>query len=104
MNSLDAIIATTFLLIGFGLILGAINDQEQLVERTGIIINSKGQALYCMAIFDSMFSNNGSYSLEKNCFVEEGKIVFESNLVKKEVSILGGVVSEHYLQWSNVFN
>ena len=104
MNSLDAIIATTFLLVGFGLILGAINSQGQLVERTGTMINSKGQALYCVAIFDSMLSNNGSYSLEKNCFVENGKIVFESNLVKKEVSVLGGIVNEHYLQWSDVFN
>jgi Ca2+/H+ antiporter len=103
-NSLDAIIATTFLLVGFGIILGAINNQEELVERTGTMINSKGQALYCVAIFDSMFSNKGTYDLEANCFIENGKIVFENNLVKKEVSVLEGEVSEHYLQWSNIFD
>jgi len=57
MNSIDALISICILLAGLGILLGAINEQNENSKNTILSAKAKGEALKCAAIIDSIASN-----------------------------------------------
>jgi hypothetical protein len=106
MNSLDAVFSAAFLLLGFGMLLGAVTGQETLAESAGGAVEARGKALFCASAADSA----GANSLESpaggdGCFVGGKKIVFEGSGKRKETGFLDfNFVEEHYATGSNIFD
>ena len=72
MNGLEAILATCALLLGFGILLAAVNEQNDGITNAVEGIAAKTTALDCASIIDSITSNSANQYLEKfKCKLEK---------------------------------
>jgi hypothetical protein len=75
MNSLEAIIAATTLLLSFGILLGTINAENKEIYEMENGINAKITALNCATIIDAIASNNAEeYGKKIECKTEKNTI------------------------------
>jgi hypothetical protein len=99
MNSIDGIIALCTLLAGFGVLIGAVNEEKIGTQEAMDSITAKKTAMECGAIIDSMLANAmENYSQEINCDTNENKTTASKGLKKKEFEILANAKKNTYLE------
>jgi len=85
LNSIEAIIALTIMLGGFGIIISSINEMQNDYNESSDILRAKTQAINCAAIIDSIYSNSATTrDAELNCLAERFEVKAKYNNKTKE--------------------
>jgi hypothetical protein len=96
MNSIEAIIALSALMLCFGIIIFTINAQKSNQEESTASALAKIKSLECAAKIDSLFSNSGTEIKKVLKCTAKGKTVSYSNgiITKNSETLLENQKSE----------
>jgi hypothetical protein len=99
MNSIDGIIAICALLAGFGLIIGAINEEKNNMSEANNSIKANLTAETCGAIIDGIYSNSAEeYTKEIPCTTKENLVMMGSGNKTKSFEIITRATKTSILQ------
>lgn len=96
MISIETIIAITALIAGFGVLLAAINAENNSIQHAASQVTAKTKALNCSAIIDSIYSNTAAqYSKQLECTGDTHLITAEEKGTPKNAWIITTVKKEN---------
>ncbi len=107
MNSIDALISICVLFAAFGILIGAVNLQNENSKHALLSAKAKGETLKCAAIVDSIASNSAKgYNDRLNCESDGNRLsANEEGVTKSAATIIETTntgelvlkINKHYL-------